>query len=46
MCLEGYKLNNGDINGLTELQKTCIILIRNERYNLANNNKGMAVINI
>ena len=46
MCLEGYKLNNGDVSGLTELQKTCILLIRNERYTIANNNKALGVINI
>ena len=46
MCLEGYKLNSGNVSGLTELQKACIIIIRNERYTLANKNKAMSVINI
>lgn len=46
MCLEGYKLNNGNLNGLTQLQKTCILIIRNQRYDTANKNKLFGVISI
>lgn len=41
MYIAGYHLNNGDMGGLTNLQKTAIIIMRNERDKYYAKNKAI-----
>ena len=45
MCICGdYKINNGSLSGLTNLQKLAILIICNERMKFAENNKLIGAI--
>ena len=41
MYIAGYKLNNGDMAGLTNLQKSAILIMKNERDRYYGNNKAI-----
>ena len=41
MCFHGYKINNGSLNGLTNLQKHVIMIIGNEQMKWAETNKAI-----
>ena len=46
MCFSGYKINGGDLSGLTLLQKKAILIIGNEQLKWASTNKAMPIINM
>ena len=46
MCFAGYKINNGSLNGLTNLQKQAILIISNEQMKWAKSNKAIASVSV
>jgi len=46
MCFAGYKLNNGSLTGLTNLQKQAILIINKEQMKWAKNNKAIASVSV
>ena len=44
MSFSGYKLNNGSMSGLTQLQKNAILIMDNERLKWSNDNKALPAI--
>ena len=46
MCFNGYLINNGNLSGLTSLQKQAIIIISSERMKWASENKAIASISM
>lgn len=44
MNFAGYKINNGSMTGLTNLQKYAILIMDNERLKWSNKNKAIAAI--
>ena len=41
MYIAGYKLNNGDMTGLTNLQKLAVIIMKKERDKYYGENKAI-----
>ena len=46
MCFAGYRINNGSLNGLTNLQKQAILIISKEQMKWAKSNKAIASISM
>lgn len=46
MCFNGYKINNGNLSGLTNLQKQAIIVVCNERMKMANKNELIGALSL
>ena len=46
MCFQGYKINNGSLNGLTNLQKHVIMIIGNEQMKWAETNKAIPSVSV
>ena len=46
MCFAGYKLNNGSLNGLTNLQRHAILIISHEQMRWAESNKAIPSVNV
>jgi hypothetical protein len=46
MCFAGYKINNGSLNGLTNLQKQAILIINKEQMKWAESNKAIPSVSV
>ena len=46
MCFAGYKLNNGSLNGLTNLQRQAILIINKEQMKWAKSNKAISSVSV
>ena len=44
MNFAGYKINNGSLSGLTNLQKYAILIMDNEQLKWSNKNKAIPAI--
>ena len=44
MSFSGYKINNGSMSGLTQLQKNAILIMDNERLKWSTTNKAVPAI--
>lgn len=44
MSFSGYKVNNGSMSGLTNLQKQAILIMENERMRWSKRNKAIPAI--
>lgn len=46
MNFAGYRINNGSMSGLTQLQKHAILIMDNERLKWAENNKAIPSVSV
>ena len=46
MSFAGYRINNGNMSGLTQLQKYAILVMDNERLKWAKSNKAIPSVNM
>ena len=46
MSFNGYRVNNGNLSGLTFLQKQAIIIMGNEQMKWAENNKAIPSVSV
>ena len=46
MCFAGYRINGGDLSGLTNLQKQAIIIISKEQMKWAENNEAIPSVSV